>query len=99
MVQDSQNEIDQKIQATLGPADFSQFQTFQQTQNQRGTVNQLQQNLSFTDTPLTDDQKAQMTQIMAQSAPAGQGGGGAHAGQMSANRLIATRPFAGTIPP
>jgi hypothetical protein len=77
MVQDSQNEIDQKIQATLGPADFSQFQTFQQTQNQRGTVNQLQQNLSFTDTPLTDDQKAQMTQIMAQSAPAGQGGGGA----------------------
>jgi hypothetical protein len=77
MVRDAQGEIDQKIQVALGPDDYSQFQTYQQTQNQRGTVNQLQQNLSFTDTPLSDDQKTQMTQIISQSAPAGQAGGGA----------------------
>lgn len=77
MVQDAQNQIDEKIQSSLGADDYAQFQTFQQTQSQRGTVNQLQQNLSFTDTPLTDAQKTQMVQIIAQSAPAGQSGGGA----------------------
>jgi hypothetical protein len=75
MVQDAQQQIDDKIQSTLGPDDYSQFQAFQQTQSQRGAINQLQQNLSFTDSPLTDDQKAQLVQIMTQSAPAGQAGG------------------------
>jgi hypothetical protein len=75
MVQDAQGAIDAKIQATLGPDDYSQFQTFQQTQTQRAVVNQLQQNLSFTDTPLTEAQKTQMNQLVAQSPSAGQNGG------------------------
>ena len=75
MVQDAQGAIDTKIQSTLGADDYAQFQTFQQTQTQRAVVNQLQQNLSFTDTPLTDAQKTQMNQLVAQSPSAGQNGG------------------------
>jgi chorismate mutase len=75
MVQQAQNDIDDKIKTTLGADDYAQFQNFQQTQSQRGTADQLQQDLSYTDTPLTDTQKDQLTQIIAQSAPAGGGGG------------------------
>jgi hypothetical protein len=74
MVQQAQSDIDDKIKTTLGPDGYAQFQNFQQTQNQRGTADQLQQDLSYSDTPLTDAQKDQMTRIIAQSAPAGGGG-------------------------
>jgi len=71
MVQSAQAEVDAQIKAALGPDTFAQFQTFQQTQNQLGTVNQLSQDLSTTGTPLSDSQKQQMTQVMAQANPEG----------------------------
>jgi len=71
MVKNAQAEVDAKIQTDLGPDVYNQFQNFQQSQNQRGTVNLLQQDLSFTDSPLTDTQKTQMTQVIAQSNPGG----------------------------
>jgi len=71
MVKSAQAEVDAKIQTALGPDEYNQFQTFQQSQNQRGTVNQLQQDLSYTDAPLSDAQKTQMTQVIAQSNPEG----------------------------
>ena len=71
MVQNAQAEVDAQIKAALGPDTYAQFQTFQQTQNQLGTINQLSQDLSTTETPLSDSQKQQMTQVMAQSNPEG----------------------------
>jgi hypothetical protein len=71
MVKNAQAEVDAKIQTDLGPDVYNQFQNFQQSQNQRGTVNLLQQDLSFTDSPLTDSQKTQMVQVIAQSNPSG----------------------------
>jgi hypothetical protein len=71
MVQSAQAEVDGQIKAALGPDTYAQFQTFQQTQNQLGTINQLSQDLSTTETPLSDSQKQQMTQVMAQANPEG----------------------------
>jgi hypothetical protein len=69
--------VDSQIQAALGDAAYAQYEQYQQTLPQRNTTNQLQQSLSYTSSPLTDDQSTQLIQILAQSAPAeGDGGGG-----------------------
>jgi hypothetical protein len=73
LVKDAQAELDAKIQALLGPDAYGQYQNFQQTQVQRNVVNQLQQDLNYTETPLTDAQRSQMLQVMAQSNPKGGG--------------------------
>ncbi|MBS0633310.1 MAG: hypothetical protein JSS11_15470 [Verrucomicrobia bacterium] len=65
MVSDAQNEIDASIKATLGDAAFSQYQSYEQTQPQRNTVNQLEQRLSYSSTPLTDAQSSQLVSILA----------------------------------
>jgi len=67
----AQASVDQQIQAALGPAAFAQYQSYEQTLPQRNTVNQVQQSLSYSATPLTDDQAAQLVQILAQDAPQG----------------------------
>ena len=71
MVKDAQAEVDAKIQSTLGPDNYNQYQAFQQSQDQRNVVGQLQTDLSYTGAPLTDSQQAQMTQILAQTNPGG----------------------------
>jgi hypothetical protein len=70
MIADSQAEVDAKIQADLGDSQYAQFQSYQNTQAQRGVVNQLRSDLSFTDAPLSGAQADQLVQIMAQTAPA-----------------------------
>lgn len=65
-----QAEIDNKIKATLGADGFAQFQTYQQTQGQRGVVGQLQESLSYTSTPLSTAQSEQMVQILGSTGPA-----------------------------
>ncbi len=73
----AQGEIDGKIKSLLGDDAFSQYENYQQTQPQRNTVNQLQQSLSYTDSPLTAAQSEQLVQILAANAPArGNGNGG-----------------------
>jgi hypothetical protein len=67
IVRDAQNAVDGQIQSALGADSYSQFQSFQQAQGQLGVVNQLQQDLSLTETPLTDAQRSQMAQIMSQT--------------------------------
>lgn len=69
LLQQSNAEVDSQIQATLGPEAYSQYQNYQQTLPQRNTVTQLQQSLSYTNTPLTDAQANQLIQIMASAAP------------------------------
>jgi hypothetical protein len=81
LVQNANAEIDTQIEATLGPAGYAQYQTYEQTQPQRTTVERVQQRLSYSSQPLTDQQAASLVSIMAQEAQArananGNGGNG-----------------------
>ena len=71
LVQDAQAEVDNTIRATLGDAGFVAYQSYEATVPERTVVSQLEQRLSYSATPLTDAQSAQMVQILAQTAPAG----------------------------
>lgn len=68
MIAAAQADIDTSIKATLGDTGFNQYQQYQQTFPQRNTVNQLQQSLSYTNTPLSDVQANQLVQVLAQSS-------------------------------
>jgi hypothetical protein len=69
LVADAQAEVDASIQSTLGDPAYAQYQQYQQTLPQRTTVNQLQQSLSYTSTPLTGAQTEQMVSILAANSP------------------------------
>jgi hypothetical protein len=71
-----QAEIDAKIKATLGPDGFAEFQSYQQTQGQRGVVNQLQESLTYTATPLSTTQSERMVEILGRTGPPRSGNGG-----------------------
>lgn len=58
-----------QIQAQFGDAAAAQYKQYQQTFPQRNTVDQLSASLRASQTPLTDDQAAQMVDILAQTAP------------------------------
>jgi septal ring factor EnvC (AmiA/AmiB activator) len=58
-----------QIQAQFGDAAATQYQQYQQTFGQRNTVGQLASMLGNSQTPLTDDQAAQMVQVLTQTAP------------------------------
>ncbi|HZZ20889.1 MAG TPA: hypothetical protein VFE25_16055 [Opitutaceae bacterium] len=72
-------QTDQNIQQMLGDAGFQQYQQYQQTLPERNTVNSLQQSLSYTQTPLTDDESNAMVNLLAQTQPARAGNGTAGA--------------------
>jgi hypothetical protein len=85
IVTDAQAAVDQQIQSQLGPTAFSQFQQYQQTLPDRNVTNTLQQSLSYSSAPLTNDQANSLIQILAQNAPqknnsATPGGGGGGGG-------------------
>jgi hypothetical protein len=69
LVAQSNDEIDQQIQSTLGPQAYAQYQGYEQTLPERNTVTQLQQGLSYTSSPLTDAQSQQLIQLLAANAP------------------------------
>ncbi len=68
-------QTDQSIQQVLGDAGFQQYQQFQQTLPERNVVNSLQQQLSYTQSPLTDDQANQVIALLQQSQPQRDGSG------------------------
>jgi len=68
LVTQSNAEIDQQIQTTLGPDAFAQYQSYEQTLPQRNTVNQVQLSLSYTSSPLTDQQAQQLIQVLASNS-------------------------------
>jgi hypothetical protein len=68
-------QTDQSIQQVLGDAGFQQYQQYQQTLPERNVVNSLQQQLSYTQTPLTDDEASQMVALLAQNQPQRAGNG------------------------
>jgi hypothetical protein len=67
-ISDAQSSVDAQIQSALGDAGFAQYQQYVQTLPDRNTVNQLQQSLSYTETPLTDDQASQLVQLLANTS-------------------------------
>jgi hypothetical protein len=79
-IADAQASVESQIQTQLGPAGYAAYQQYQQTLPQRNVTTQLQQSLSYTSTPLSDDQANQLIQVLAQTAPAGASNGGGFAG-------------------
>ena len=69
LVQDAQAQVDDRIKGLLDSGSYAQYQNYLQTEPQRTIVNQLQQSLSYTDTPLTDIQSDQLVQILASTTP------------------------------
>jgi hypothetical protein len=69
LVTQSNTEIDNQIESTLGSDAYAQYQSYEQTLPQRNTVNQIQQSLSYTSSPLTDSQAQQLIQTLAANAP------------------------------
>jgi hypothetical protein len=73
-----QADLDNTIKATLGDDAFAQYQAYEQTQPQRNVLSQLEQRLSYTDSPLTATQSDQLLQILAATSatsPASAAGG------------------------
>ncbi len=68
-------QSDAAIQAELGDAGFAQYQQYQQTLPERNTVNSLQQALSYSNTPLTEDQSNQLIAALSQTQPQRPGNG------------------------
>ena len=105
LMADAQNDFNNSLKSVLGDSGFAQYQNYEQTMPQRNLVNQLQQRLSYTDTPLTTAQADQLVQILAANAPPprtnadgtpmqgrgfGRGGGGAVATTGGAAAGVAT---------
>jgi len=66
----ARNDITSSIKSVIGESGFNQLETYEKTIPQRNIVNQLQQRLSSTDTPLTSIQADQLVQILAANTPA-----------------------------
>jgi hypothetical protein len=60
-------QADAGIQQALGDAGFAAYQQYQQTLPERNTVNSLQQALSYSQTPLTDDEANSMIALLQQN--------------------------------
>ncbi len=60
-------QADASIQQALGDAGFATYQQYQQTLPERNTVNSLQQALSYSQTPLTDDEANSMIALLQQN--------------------------------
>ena len=74
LLQNAQAELDEKIKAALDPASYAQYQNYVQTEPQRMVVNQLQQSLSYTETPLSPAQADQLVQILTDTSSVRGGG-------------------------
>ena len=69
LVSDAQSAVDDSIRSTIGDAGFSQYQNYEKTLPERNTVATVATSLSYTSTPLTDDQQERLTAILAANAP------------------------------
>jgi hypothetical protein len=70
LVQSANAEIDAQIRSELGEATFAQYQNYEQTQPQRALVERVQQRLSYTAQPLSDQQAASLVNLLAEATPA-----------------------------
>lgn len=66
---DAQNELNNGIKSVLGEQGYAQYQNYEKTLPQRALVDNLQQRLSYSATPLTPTQADQLVQILAANQP------------------------------
>ena len=85
LVAAAQAPINDGLKTALGDAGYSQLQNYDQTMPERNVVNQLQQRLAASDTPLTSAQSEQLVQILAANAPQRTNAGGTAGATGSAN--------------
>ncbi|HEU5078392.1 MAG TPA: hypothetical protein VFT72_04230 [Opitutaceae bacterium] len=69
LVAQTNSEIDNNIESTLGSAAYQQYKQYEQTLPVRNVVDQLDQRLSYSNTPLNDAQADQLVQVLAQAMP------------------------------
>lgn len=69
LVQNALAEIDAQIRTEIGDSAFAQYQSYEQTQPQRALLDRVQQRLSYTSQPLTEQQAAGLLQLLAASSP------------------------------
>lgn len=70
LMESARTDVNNSIKAVIGESGFAQFENYEKTMPQRNVVNQLQQRLSTSDTPLTSAQAEQLVQILANNTPA-----------------------------
>ena len=68
LVQSTQSDVESSIRAQLGDAAYAQYQGYEATLPQRNVVDQLSQRLSYSATPLSDTQSAQLIQILSDTS-------------------------------
>ena len=69
LVEQSNAEIDNQIQSTIGPDGFTQYQNYEHTLPERNTVTLLQQMMSYTNTPIPDQEVQPLIDLLASYAP------------------------------
>lgn len=69
LMEGARADVNASIKAVIGDSGFAQFENYEKTMPQRNIVNQLQQRLSYSDTPLTSAQADQLVQILANNTP------------------------------
>ena len=68
VIANAQAEVDNNIRSSLGDSAYTQYQSYEQTAPERNLVTQLQQRLSYSSDPLSDDQANRVTTLLAASA-------------------------------
>lgn len=69
LMADARAQVETSIKSLLGDSGYTQLQTYEQTIPQRGLVTDIQQRLSYSNTPLTATQAEQLVQILAANTP------------------------------
>lgn len=75
MTDEAQAEVDAAIKTSLGESVYNAYQTYEATQPQRNLVNQLDQRLGYTSTPLNATQSEFLVNALAATGSSEQGGG------------------------
>src|SRR6187455_2673519 len=70
LIESFEAETDASIRSTLGETAYQQYQQYEQSLPQRSVVNQVEQRLSYSGTPLYGNQAEQLVNLLAASAPA-----------------------------
>lgn len=87
LVQAELAAIDESIHELLGPAGFAEYQAYERTQVERSLVDRLNDRLSYTDAPLTEQQAEALVDLLA----AARSTGAASAGNSSPDNVGGAR--------
>jgi hypothetical protein len=68
-LQNAAASVDDEIKAALGDSAYAQYQEFQQTPSEREIVDEVRTSLSYTSTPLTEEQSSQLIEALKQAEP------------------------------